>query len=252
MKKFTSLAACLLCLAASFSASAQEVAAPAESERAPIAVTSQERKLFQSYPERARIWEPFMHNLELRERQPNSRSLATPARGAILFIGSSSIVKWDLDAAFPDLPVYNRGFGGSHIQDSTYYANRILIPYQPRTIVFYAGDNDVSADHTREQIVGDFQTFAWKIRQALPDTKLIFLAIKPSIARAKKEAFIVEVNHTIEKWMATKDNMVYVDIHTPMLTEKGELRPELYVEDGLHLSPTGYEIWTKILRSYLD
>jgi lysophospholipase L1-like esterase len=34
-----------------------------------------------------------------------------------------------------------------------------------------------------------------------------------------------------------------VDVFTPMLGPDGKPRPELYVADGLHMTPAGYAIW---------
>src|ERR1051325_6593438 len=66
-----------------------------------------------------------------------------PPKGEILFVGSSTIRLWDLKTAFPDLKTINRGFGGSEMQDSTRYVDRIVVPYSPRIVVVYAGDNDI-------------------------------------------------------------------------------------------------------------
>lgn len=173
-----------------------------------------------------------------------------PPPGSILFVGSSSVAKWDLKSSFPDLPVYNRGFGGSQIRDSTFYADRLALRFAPRVVVFYAGDNDIGARRTREQVVGDFQSFALKVRAALPDTKLVFLPIKPSVRRWKSQPEIVATNAAIAAWMSGQTDMIYVDTATPMLSAQGELRPELYT-DGLHMTPAGYEIWTRALAPYL-
>src|SRR5688572_8430374 len=76
-----------------------------------------------------------------------------PPRDAAVFIGSSSIVRWpDLEQDFPGAKVINRGFGGSQLADSVYYADRIVIPYRPRTVVLYAGDNDLNSGKTPEVV----------------------------------------------------------------------------------------------------
>jgi lysophospholipase L1-like esterase len=184
--------------------------------------------------------------------EEKDRTTGAPLPGGIVFVGSSSIVNWrTLAADFPGLSVINRGFGGTEIQDSTYYAARIIFPYKPRTIVFYAGDNDISAGHTNEQVVGDFQTFARKVRAALPDTKILFLAIKPSPSRWKLENRMVVANKAIADWIATQPNMGFIDVHTPMLGADGMPRPELYGPDKLHMTAEGYRLWTSIVAPYL-
>jgi lysophospholipase L1-like esterase len=201
----------------------------------------------QSYPERIEIWDKAIAGFEARDRDSGM-----PTPGGIVFVGSSSIVKWTtLAADFPGLPVLNRGFGGSQIADSTYYAGRIVLPYKPRTVVLYAGDNDIAAGHTTEQVVGDFQTFARKVRDALPETKLLFLAIKPSPSRARLEPEMVAANAAIARWMGGQPNMTFVDVHPPMLGPDGQARPELFGPDRLHMNAEGYRLWTKVLAPYL-
>ncbi len=200
-----------------------------------------------SYPERTALWEKDIVAYEEKDR-----TVGAPRLGGIVFVGSSSIVKWKtLITDFPNLPVINRGFGGTEIQDSTYYAGRIVIPYAPRTVVFYAGDNDLAAGHTNEQVVGDFQTFARKVHAALPETRILFLAIKPSPSRWKLEERIVAVNKAIAEWIGTQPNMGYIDVHSPMLGPDRMPRAELYVSDKLHMTPEGYRLWTNIVSLYL-
>ncbi len=104
-------------------------------------------------------------------------------KGGILFVGSSSIVRWDVAKWFPNMPVLNRGFGGSQIADSVHFAERIIVPYRPRTIVFYAGDNDLASGKTPEQVLADFKAFVSKVRASSPEAKIIYVGIKPSIKR---------------------------------------------------------------------
>lgn len=251
MNKFPSRLLILATIAgltiATLSASrAQTPPLPAASALAAAQTAAEKKKRLQSYPERAELWEKAIGATEARDKAG-----AAPTPGAILFVGSSSIAKWNVGADFPGLPVYNRGVGGTHIQDATYYANRLLLPFQPRTVVFYAGDNDIGAGHTLEQVVGDFQTFALKVRTALPDTKIIFLAIKPSPARWKLQPRMVAANRAIAQWMASQPNMTFVDVHTPMLGADGQPRKELYIKDGLHMTPAGYKVWTSVLAPHL-
>ena len=108
-----------------------------------------------------------------------------PAPGGIVFVGGSSIRLWDLKESFPDQTLINRGFGGSQLIDSVQYADRIINKYRPRLVVVYAGDNDLAAGKSAEQVRDDYRALVAKIHTALPETKIVFLAIKPSIARAK-------------------------------------------------------------------
>ncbi|REM12687.1 hypothetical protein DSI28_02855, partial [Mycobacterium tuberculosis] len=83
-----------------------------------------------------------------------------PPRGGIEFIGSSSIRMWEsLATDFPGQPVFNRGFGGSEVRDSTWYADRIVIPYAPCKVFFYAGDNDLNSGRSPAQVHDDVVAF---------------------------------------------------------------------------------------------
>lgn len=121
-----------------------------------------------------------------------------PPQGALLFVGSSSIRLWKtLSEDFPSDPVINRGFGGSHLIDSTHFADRIILPCKPKTIVLYAGDNDLAAKKTPRQVLADFQAFAQKIQAQLPGTRIAFVSIKPSAARWHLVEQIQEANRLI-------------------------------------------------------
>jgi len=177
---------------------------------------------------------------------------AMPPRQGVLFLGSSSIRMWKtLARDFRGIPAINRGFGGSQIADSIRYAERIVIPYAPRTIVFYAGDNDLAAGKSPQQVLADFQAFAAKVHAALPATRILFVSIKPSIARWEMIERIREANALVEAYAATSDRLDFVDIASAMLGPDGRPRPELFRADGLHMTPAGYAIWRDAVAAAL-
>jgi lysophospholipase L1-like esterase len=192
-------------------------------------------------------WEPAIQKFEEQDRQ-------TPLpRNEIVFVGSSSIVRWNLREFFPELGqnAINRGFGGSLLSDSVKYADRIVVPYKPRIVVLYAGDNDIEAGTTARQIAELFAEFEQKVHRALPDTRVIFISIKPSIRRWKWMDEIHAANTLVREYCATRPNLTFVDIEPQMLGPDGKPRPELLVEDGLHMTPEGYKIWTAALKPHL-
>ena len=193
-------------------------------------------------------WEPAIRKFE------DADKVTPPPQNAIVFIGASSIVRWNLRESFPELgpQAINRGFGGSLAADSTRYADRIVIPYKPRMVVFYAGDNDVEANHTPAQIAGDFAAFERKVHAALPDTQIVFISIKPSIRRFPWIEQIKGANALVRQYCATHAHLTFVDIVPQMLSADGKPRKELLVEDGLHMTPAGYTIWNDALRPVLQ
>jgi lysophospholipase L1-like esterase len=178
--------------------------------------------------------------------------MAMPASGGVLFLGSSSIRFWStLVEDFPGVPVINRGFGGSLIADSLHYADRIALPYAPRTIVFYAGDNDIAAGRTPAQILADFQALVTHVHARLPQTRILFISIKPSILRWPTIDRIREANRLIRAYTAASPMLGFVDITPAMLGPDGRPRPELFRPDRLHMTRAGYAIWRDAVAPYL-
>jgi lysophospholipase L1-like esterase len=166
---------------------------------------------------------------------------------AVLFVGSSSIRMWPTAESFPGLAVINRGFGGSHVSDVNHFAQRIVLKYRPRLIVFYAGDNDIAADKSPRQVFDDFQALVQLVHERLPEARVIYLPIKPSLARWARWPQMQNVNAQVEQLARTDQRLVYVNTATPMLGADGRPRRELFLDDGLHLNDNGYKLWTKVL-----
>lgn len=175
-----------------------------------------------------------------------------PPQGAVLFVGSSSIRDWKtLASDFPELKVINRGFGGSNLSDVTHYLERIVIPYHPSKIVLYGGDNDIGKGRSPAQVAADFRVFAEKVDQALPDTKLYFLAIKPSPLRWHLSPQAKEANRLIRRYSRWRNNVEFIDVWTPLLGRDGRPDPQLFEKDDLHINKVGYERWTRVVREAL-
>jgi lysophospholipase L1-like esterase len=172
--------------------------------------------------------------------------------GGVVFVGSSSIRLWDLAAAFPGRPVLNRGFGGTQILDSVRHVDRLVIRHKPAIVIFYAGDNDLAAGRTPQQVHADFATFVGQVHAALPATRIAFIGIKPSIARWALIAQVREANRLVRDSCDRDDRLGYVDVDAAMLGWDGKPRPELFVQDGLHMTAKGYEIWNMLVRPFLQ
>lgn len=181
------------------------------------------------------------------------KRLATnpPKPGSVFFVGSSSIVQWDLKKWFPNQNYVNVGFGGSVIADSTNFAARILTPYMPSMIVFYAGDNDIAQNRKPEQVLEDFKAFVAIVRKDNPSCRVFFIPVKPSLARWKRFDVQSKANALVCEFCAKGERLGYIDIVAPMLGPDGMPMPELFVKDGLHLSPKGYELWTAAVNKAL-
>ena len=166
----------------------------------------------------------------------------------ILFVGSSSIRGWKTRESFPDLPVINRGFGGSHISDVVHFADRIVLPYQPRLIVLYAGDNDVAGGKSAAQVLCDYRRFVELVHAKLPDTRIIFLTIKPSGRRWSLWPQMNEANELIRSFSAQSGRLFFADLAAPLIGDDGRPDDALFLGDRLHLNAKGYRAWTRALR----
>lgn len=192
-------------------------------------------------------WEKEIRKFEEADAQ------SPPPKDAILFVGSSSIRLWKTNESFPDHATINRGFGGSQLGDSLHFADRIILKYSPRVVVIYAGENDLAAKtpKTPDEIVAAFEQMVKKIHEALPNTRIIYLSIKPSPKRFHLAQNIRIVNRRIEHLAADDDQLIFLDVHTPMLDIDGRPRAELFVADNIHMNPTGYALWNQLLDPYL-
>jgi lysophospholipase L1-like esterase len=171
---------------------------------------------------------------------------------AILFIGSSSISLWNTALSFPRLRVINRGFGGAHISDVNHYYEKIVRKYKPSKIIFYAGDNDVAAGKSADQVLKDYQIFIEKVERDFPETQVFYLPIKPSLRHWQFWSEMSAANSKIREFIETKQNLFYVDTTSAMLNGSLEPNPDLFIHDGLHLNDHGYQLWNEILLPYIE
>lgn len=181
-------------------------------------------------------------------------SLHFPAKGQILFVGSSSFTYWkDIKDYFPSYPIINRGFGGSSLSDLIRNADKIIIPYQPKQIIIYCGENDIadSIAATPITVRNRFKTLLKMIRSALGTVPIAFISIKPSQSRWKLEKKFLKANRMIKNYLKRDRNAIYVNVHDAMLLPDGSVNPELFIKDNLHMNANGYAIWQKIIEPVL-
>ncbi len=173
--------------------------------------------------------------------------------GGIMFLGSSSIRMWrSLQDDFADYPAYNLGFGGSQTSDVLYYFEDLVIPYNPSLILFYEGDNDLASGKTVNHVFRDFKKFHELVNQELPRTRVGFISVKPSPSRWHLRKEYEKLNEKIYYYSLKKENLTFIDIYTPMIEKFGRPDPSLFLEDSLHMTPKGYEIWENKIRPFIE
>ena len=171
-----------------------------------------------------------------------------PPPCGFLFVGSSSIRFWKtLDADMAPARAINRGFGGSTIADVDHYFDQVVAPYRPRAIVFYAGENDINAGEAPSIVTGNFVRFMDLKTKALgAATPVYFISLKPSKLRWLQRDRQAQVNAQVQALAAQRSDLHYVDVAPAMLVN-GEPK-DIYIADGLHMTPQGYKLWTEVIR----
>jgi len=196
----------------------------------------------EAYPDPAR----FEKDIQALEKRPITH-------GAVVAYGSSTIRLWKtIHVDFAPLTVLQRGFGGSNMADALFYADRILIPARPRAVLLYEGDNDINIGVSPEMIHNAFEALTTHLHTHLPDTRVYFLAIKPSLARWEKWPDMQKANRLIAERCAADPRLFFIDVATPMFGDDGKPRADLLVGDRLHLSPMGYTLWAAVARNVIN
>lgn len=194
---------------------------------------------------------PFWTDIQNFKKQD---SVQPPPQHAILFVGSSSFTKWtDVADYFPGYSIINRGFGGSVLTDVIRYAYDVILPYHPKQVVIYCGENDLAASGSikAEDVVLRFKTLFGMIRQNLPAATISFISLKPSPSRQHLFSEMKKANAQIKTYMQSQKNASFINVFDAMLTNRGDPKGELFVNDRLHMNASGYAIWQKIITPYL-
>lgn len=210
--------------------------------------------LLMPLPSYAQLPDPQRFESDILIFEQQDRNSPQP-EGAIVLTGSSSIARWNNQAheALAPLTVIPRGFGGSIMNDALYYIDRIAINYKPRAILIYEGDNDTSIRDSisNDLILEQLGKVIARIHQALPETRIYVLAVKPSVLRVQFWPRAQEVNARYQV-IAENDPLVrYIDVATPLLQSDGTVMTDIFVDDNLHLNAKGNEIWGRTIKAAL-
>lgn len=194
---------------------------------------------------------PFWDEIQKFKSQD---SLHFPPKNAILFVGSSSFTKWtDVQNYFPGYKIINRGFGGSSLPDVIHYANDIIVPYHPKQVVIYCGENDLAASDTvtSKMVFNRFKNLFTMIRKKLTLVPILFISIKPSPSRQKLMPKMVAANEMIKRFLSKNKKATFADVYHKMLRADGQPMDDIFIEDKLHMNAKGYAIWQKEIKPYL-
>lgn len=167
----------------------------------------------------------------------------------IVFYGSSSLRLWDtLKEDMEPLNVLNLAFGGSSFSWCIYYFDRLFAKLKPKHLVIYVGDNDLANGIPPEKVLKKFKALMKLIRLNFPAVSVDYITIKPSPIRTNLLPEIILTNSLIRKEILGMKKVRMLNVFDSMLNEQNVARPELYLEDELHMNAEGYKIWRGILR----
>ena len=169
----------------------------------------------------------------------------------IVFTGSSSIRMWkDLPVLFQNPKIINTGFGGSKASDLLYYLDELVLDFNPSKVIIYEGDNDISSGHKINFILKNIKSIIKKIEEKNKYVQIILISAKPSIMRWDLRKKYIQLNKKYKNLALKNNNIHFADTWSKMI-DSGELKTDIFIEDGLHLNVKGYKIWEKVLRPIL-
>jgi lysophospholipase L1-like esterase len=197
------------------------------------------------------LWAQHAFENEIRNYEKQD-SISMPAKGQILFIGSSSFRIWKTFAAdLAGIPAINRGFGGSTMTDALYYFDRMVVKYAPKVVVVYEGDNDLNKGISPADLAKQYEEFSSRLKKALPKTKLVYLAVRPSLSRIAIVEKQKQFNAWLENYCKSQKERYFLDMHSPFYLPDGTVMPDIFVADRLHLNEKGYQIFSAKIREFI-
>jgi len=195
----------------------------------------------------------FSLTYEKAMQQFEAANAAVP-KGGIVFTGSSSMVLWKtVPQDMAPLPAVNRAFGGSTSAQLWWYADRAILPLRPRMVVIYIGDNDlVQASVSPGNYMKYVRLLRDEIWAADPHVRMVFISTKPSPARWQYWDKFQDANRRLQRMCSRDPRLAYVDISSTLLDAQGQVRPECFLPDKLHLKAEMYAQWTKLVRPVVE
>ena len=180
-------------------------------------------------------------------------------KGQIVFYGPSNFTRWstrfgmrpledDILGASGSKCAVNRGFGSSCSEHHLYYYPRMVRPLEPKVLVYSGSGNARAFDYTAEE--------TWELAQrvlvyALTDFPDIRIYVMGANARRgeteETDSFKKAYNAKAQEFCRAHPNCIYTDPreYEPLL------RQDIYVEDGVHYTQEGYDLYGDFFRQVL-
>jgi lysophospholipase L1-like esterase len=193
-------------------------------------------------------WEKEIKKIEARDAEEQDPD------DAILFIGSSSIRRWDqIDSDMAPYRAIQRGYGGAKYSDLAIYAERLIQPHQYRALVIFVG-NDVSGkpdDRTPSEVEALVRYVVGVSKAHQPTAPVLLIEVTPTQKRFAVWGKIREINAVLREVALSTPHTYFIATADRFLDPTGNPRNELFVDDQLHLNEVGYDRWAKRIHSQL-
>lgn len=204
------------------------------------------------FPLASHAQDPLRFAEEIANIQKKYDTLWDASKETIVFTGSSSVRIWNtLESSFPNHQIVNSGFGGSEASDLLAYSNELIYQFQPKKVFIYEGDNDINSKKKPKRIISDMQLIIAGIRAHNPNTKIVLIAAKPSLARWDYRRNYKRLNRKFKRLSQNDDLIDYVDVWKPMLDGR-KVKKDIFIEDGLHMNEKGYRIWYDTIKAFVE
>ena len=175
----------------------------------------------------------------------------------LLFIGDSITQGWEgagkavWSEKYGKRNAVNLGIGGDRTQHVLWRLdNGNIDGIKPKLAVLMIGTNN-SGQNTSEQVAEGIIAIVTKLRDKLPETKVLILAVFPRGAddNDTKRKLNEGANQIVAK-LADGKNIEYLDIGPKFLDDKGGLSKEV-MPDLLHLNPASYQTWADAIEPHV-
>lgn len=187
---------------------------------------------------------------DIAEIEEQERNL-DPTKPVVVLAGSSSVKMWkDVQAYFPEYNMINNGFGGSEFSDLLHYYSKLILEPNPDILFIYEGDNDIASGEKPAVIVKEARKLIKKVKKDLPQTRIILISAKPSVARWELKEQYIDLNKRLTK-MTKEEGVEMADVWKAMVNEEGKVYKDIFIQDNLHMNKKGYDIWGRVLQEYL-
>jgi lysophospholipase L1-like esterase len=195
--------------------------------------------------------DPSRFDEEVRSIEQRYDSIWDGSTETVVFTGSSSIRLWeDLDDLFPDHLIINTGFGGSQTSDLLVYSDKLILKYRPKKVFIYEGDNDIFDRKSPNEVIATTKEIIHIIKENNIESQIVLISAKPSLVRWHLKRKYKILNKKLKK-LAKKDACVdFANVWDSMLQGR-KLNKSLFIEDGLHMNPSGYDLWYEVIREHL-